>query len=491
MYIISLINKKRNPMKKLIFFLALTVFIFTASIAQQSNYRFPKSNQIFENSATLEANLQLPSPKAVVWNWDTIVAFDTLNNLMRLTRTYNSNGYANIGIKQLAQGTAWVNSQRILYLYDANWNLDTLLTQTWISSTSTWYNSEEHTYTFDGNGRILTDIWAIYASGTWSMHTKNTYTYNSSGKVLTNTHENYTGTTWLPGSRDTYTYDVNGNVLTNVHENGSTGSYVNQTQNTYTYNGNQMATEILANWTSGAWVPQFKNTYTYTGGNLTNELWQTYSNPNWANDYNIDRTYDANGNLLSQTEQIWQGSWTNSAKYTRTLDVSGNLLNVIMQNWQVSAWVNTNKYSYTYDVSGNSVTGKYETWPISSWVLTLNSSLDLYASKKIIYTVSITNIARYTAHYVSFSTGIMENSEKVQFTLFPNPANNYITIKSNGSIMNSLKIFNINGQEVKNQLLNKTSNNVNVNLDNFANGMYFMQLQTEKGTITKKFEVSK
>ena len=70
------------------------------------------------------------NPKSLVWNYDTLIAYDTNNALyQRYVRTYNNNG------KILTETTAnwmlneWQDGSRDTYTYDANGNNTEIINQ--------------------------------------------------------------------------------------------------------------------------------------------------------------------------------------------------------------------------------------------------------------------------------------------------------------------------------------------------------------------------
>jgi hypothetical protein len=74
------------------------------------------------------------------------------------------------------------------------------------------------------------------------------------------------------------------------------------------------------------------------------------------------------------------------------------------------------------------------------------------------------------------------------FEIAPNPASTFINVHTNGQSENSeLNIFNIAGQKVFSKPISGTSETIHI--EHFARGIYFAQLQTEKGVSVKKLVV--
>jgi len=69
--------------------------------------------------------------------------------------------------------------------------------------------------------------------------------------------------------------------------------------------------------------------------------------------------------------------------------------------------------------------------------------------------------------------------------IFPNPADNQITIKNIGDFTN-LEIYNVGGQEVYKTKLSQPV--CMLNIGSFNNGLYFVKMSNETGSfLTKKF----
>lgn len=76
-----------------------------------------------------------------------------------------------------------------------------------------------------------------------------------------------------------------------------------------------------------------------------------------------------------------------------------------------------------------------------------------------------------------------------QLKVLPNPANDYLRLHLNGSSdMERVVIYNLMGQEIYNSGKVKQDRS-NIDVSQWANGFYIVEVFTERGTIQKKFEV--
>ncbi len=88
---------------------------------------------------------------------------------------------------------------------------------------------------------------------------------------------------------------------------------------------------------------------------------------------------------------------------------------------------------------------------------------------------------------IDVSTGINETNESGLVSVYPNPVKNELNITSVASLKN-VKIINAIGQEIMNE--NVRGNLYKINTSSYKKGIYFVQIESEKGKTTKKFIVS-
>ncbi|MEI6488788.1 MAG: T9SS type A sorting domain-containing protein [Bacteroidota bacterium] len=79
--------------------------------------------------------------------------------------------------------------------------------------------------------------------------------------------------------------------------------------------------------------------------------------------------------------------------------------------------------------------------------------------------------------------GVEELSEAT-INIIPNPATNQFTIENSQLRMNSIHIYNVLGEEV--QSLKLESSKLAVDISSLANGVYFVEVETEKGIVRKR-----
>lgn len=78
-----------------------------------------------------------------------------------------------------------------------------------------------------------------------------------------------------------------------------------------------------------------------------------------------------------------------------------------------------------------------------------------------------------------------ETFEKTAINLYPNPTNNNVVIDNSEAHYQSVTVYNYLGQEVTQQKLTFTNNQI-IDLSNFLNGVYLFKLQSENSSETVK-----
>ncbi|WP_298221047.1 choice-of-anchor J domain-containing protein [Flavobacterium sp.] len=95
----------------------------------------------------------------------------------------------------------------------------------------------------------------------------------------------------------------------------------------------------------------------------------------------------------------------------------------------------------------------------------------------------ITNTTSTTV--ATLATNLFDSSD---FTIYPNPAQNSITVKAdNTAVIQSIILYNLLGQMVNSVSSNTLSASTTIDLSALKAGTYFMEIQSSQGKTTKKF----
>ena len=100
-----------------------------------------------------------------------------------------------------------------------------------------------------------------------------------------------------------------------------------------------------------------------------------------------------------------------------------------------------------------------------------------------------------TTELSSSSTSVINNDIKIDFSVYPNPANEKITLEfiSHTSNKINISITNILGEEIKNYSINSImgTNRYNIDLDDIKNGIYFLNFNNKTLEYIEKIIISK
>jgi hypothetical protein len=87
-------------------------------------------------------------------------------------------------------------------------------------------------------------------------------------------------------------------------------------------------------------------------------------------------------------------------------------------------------------------------------------------------------------------TGVLSTHQVTDnmFSVFPNPANNFITVSNSQNIkVNTISITDMNGRVVKaNDYSTQAAGDIQISVSDLSVGMYLMNIKTENGTLIKK-----
>lgn len=113
------------------------------------------------------------------------------------------------------------------------------------------------------------------------------------------------------------------------------------------------------------------------------------------------------------------------------------------------------------------------------------SSLPLFTSVPTLTNQNNLNGRVYRFTYNGLTTGIKTNDPNNAFSVYPNPAKDVITVKSNvANTIRQISICDINGRVIT------TENSESVTLTGFNTGMYILKIETDQGTFFKKITKS-
>lgn len=340
---------------------------------------------------------------------------------------------------------AWQNSIKQTHSYDVNGHLIQTLSQQWDVATLSWKDATRSFYTNNPDGTadvVVTQAWDSDAV-LWEDVQRTTYTYNASGKVLTSVTEIWLGF-WLNSLKQTNTYDVSGYLTNNLIQTWVLLSslWQNLRQVNYTNNPNGTVNqEISQNWDNMAltWNSSSRETFTYTAGNKI---------------------------LTSLTESISFGIIMNESMDSYTYDLNGNLTNTLSKRWDTntSTWIDDTQSNFTHnsDASINQVISQDWSTTTSLW----------------------TNAERVTFTY-AVVTWKPEVKRDAAYSIYPNPAQDRITVKSAKDALSgsAYTLTDGSGRQVRRGKTEEGSTGIELN--GLPAGVYFLRLGSSPGRVLK------
>ncbi|MDL2296947.1 T9SS type A sorting domain-containing protein [Bacteroidales bacterium OttesenSCG-928-E04] len=374
-----------------------------------------------------------------------VYTYDENNNIMHITLDYSENNQV-------------LSSYRYFFMYETFGKLSQYLAQH-LNDDDEWENEIQQIYTYDENNNCVSFTAQRYRNG-WGDYEKNTYTYDQNHNLLSDLYQYedvWNSGTLTNKSLDTYTYDANNNLITHTKKE---------------------------EWNEGAaeWNIEKSVTYTYDErGNMTTEIHSGLNNR-----CSFLYTYDENNNLLKKEMKvnlyyndssvefyyirlIYTYENGNAIVGVREFSLDGEWWAAIPENYIYSNY-DENQLSLFYYNNMNSSNNTYESY---------NGDLDFLPDMH--FDLLRLGHYKFTASYSKFNR--TDNIAKPEFgtiSLFPNPTTGELRIKSEESRTENVQLFDVYGKLVL------ETHQLQFNISHLPVGMYFVKINTENGSVTKK-----
>ncbi len=266
-----------------------------------------------------------------------------------------------------------------------------------------------------------------------------------------------------PTAAETTTYPGTTEVLSTTSQ-GMTptvnNTFLKEDTNGTTITGISQGDIILNYATTNAFIGLFPLSFGYSSLNQSVAGTFSYQGTNGTFTGTISISVDAYGSLsLNNT-----GTGTYNGNVTR-LKLEQSLSFSIPPIFNNIGTLTQTSYFY-YDNTSNDLVFRYSNVNLVSGFLGINENTEV--------------LERNTPNTLSTVTNTLDND----FQLFPNPAEDYISILTNNNeTLKHIKIVNVAGQEV----LKVNKNTTSLSIADLPNGFYFISIETESGkTSTKK-----
>lgn len=425
------------------------------------------------------------------------------------------------------------NSYRLLGQYEHYWsgeNYDSAARHDYIytDTYSTDY-FQKITSIFIGDGFALSSLETVFKdeagrdtlvlvqyndfdTGDWVDYYRFIQRYDSHGNEIMYLYEFWDefASIWIAewGSKTDYVYDVNGNMLSmSIAEYYVDKSWIPWMQVLYEYDSDNLNTSRIDqfwNENEEKWVNEWREDYEYTNGGWSQvfyyywdesaEIWmmsgraiditwlnfeefkwltvrlQDYQGKNWVDSERGIATYNSHTNPTYTLWEVWESSdWIPNYRDSVMYD---DLQNILMQKnefWNGVEWIINygDRFSYTYDNHNNMTAYTIERWDLETndWmkVLKMDQWFEILTSTP--------------------------DSLTLQFSMYPNPAKDFIIIEHNIPTTASkanIFIVDITGKILLNLPFNLDKTIKHVDISTLKPGVYIIYLQSSKETSSKK-----
>ncbi|MGY0392211.1 T9SS type A sorting domain-containing protein [Bizionia sp. KMM 8389] len=224
----------------------------------------------------------------------------------------------------------------------------------------------------------------------------------------------------------------------------------------------------------------------------------TFVNNDYNGTYGNSITASGNGSVnLNVNNSIFWENTVNGAAATRDISngidehydvfIKNSIANVPSNAGTYGTFSTTNLTTLDPATDNLNLDAEYKPTSASNYIVdqgdnayydvALFGDLDLAGNDRIFNTTIDLGVYEYNS-----TLGLEDDIYDFELKLYPNPASDRLFIKSNKTI-NRLTIYNVNGQVIKQ--IHSISNGVDVS--SLPTGLYFLNIKTAKGEISKKF----
>lgn len=395
--------------------------------------------------------------------------------------------------------------------YDEEDHLIKKMSYYWDYTGKQWINGRKDIYTYESNGSSISNIlyWWDYDNGIWK------------DPVKTDKH-----------------YDEQGNILLEIssRQDNNTGRWINLSKNEYSYEDGKRTTSIAYTWDEciNNWLNVSKEEYSYKEeklGMFISYKWDREKSQ-WITNLKEEREFDVNGNETVHSNFLWNNltnQWLNNFKVEQAYSPEGKMTHYASYRWDTisSQWIGQHKEDYTFDSNGNEILSLYYDWDNTTFQWKGVWKIESIFDDKGMLTSKITNTGSFdnsnewttrnkddfeydsagnliliTTYWRSPSQGfhISEKShyyyslhnltnqidveENNQIRIYPNPVFDAFTLEINDPSITQCQLINSSGLFL--QTLHVEMGVNTFNISHLRQGMYFLKLKAEKGTVVKK-----
>jgi hypothetical protein len=329
------------------------------------------------------------------------------------TNTYNLTLDLTNGLIEDWDSTAnkWNNSVKQLYFLNPNGLNDSVLVQAYDTNLSIWINSVHLAYGYNNLNLETYTTFKYWENNKWRKSRKELKSYNINNLLDTLTTQSWDSTTtsWDSHYQSIFDYDTNGLISLRVNYNrnsASQWSFVGRT-NYYYDNSNNLDSTLYERLINNIWTNSGRTSYYYTGGTLSRIIhsqWDGWT-MNWENYIQELHAKDSSRTSSQIIYQEWNNSWVNSERTTK-IYVSSTGLSESQSNFKVILYPNPSSISINVQINNDLIGKEYTIFNqfgqnvLKGNLLSEINSVNISTLPKGFYFLTISNDSRDTFKFI-------------------------------------------------------------------------------------------
>jgi hypothetical protein len=371
----------------------------------------------------------------------------------------------------------WIHTSNTDYTY----NNDGELISSVKTDPVTNQNISKTEVILDSLNRIMLASGYLWQNNSWVVNFKDNHicTYNAANQVTEFIYQRWKNGALENEHKFNSVYDTAGNLVATTHFEwvNNTWETIDRTLSTYVNGVQTESIKEVYSKNTNSWRPTFKETY---GGWQRPGMWsslvlQTYNaTTGWVNFRRYTNTMGQNGGYETLAEAFQNGIWVYDTRQTMIYDVRGDHTDYLAETFVNGTWRMdwTNKYIYTYNSHNDLLQKVYQSPDINSGPIR-DQTKDVYSNFQ----------------YFTRTLGTPEARQAgLALTLYPNPAQDllHIDLAGNTQRLQKVTISDLTGKTVLSQTF-EAEDRKQVQVEQLPAGIYLLNLETDKGTVVKKF----
>jgi hypothetical protein len=378
-------------------------------------------------------------------------------------------------------------SQRIVYFYNSIGKVDSIQNFSYNTSTKTFNKGLTEKRFYDTQNRLLeTTIGETFRSRNY---------YNKDGLDSLFTQESKTLQVWKLQSTIEKKYNSNKLLVAEITRSSTVAPLAKLSERLIDYDasGNLVQNSLFFfNESNGKINFQYRYVFTYDAAKVKSEIYDfkdfTMPDTSWVNQYKHDYVYTDSDAKVDQKINSKFNKTSNSYVVSDTFRFTYTTTFLIEERSDV-------RYTRKYETGGNEISYKAEfKKPNGMWIVENDRSL-IYQNNKVVgmdfYFLNrndsiTTPFFRRREIYKYKLVSDIKNprfDHDLAINVYPNPSSNIVFIDAGDLHIESMTLYNLQGQKVR--VLDSSTSTAQINRGDLKSGMYYLLVETDQGSITK------